>query len=834
MPKKKKHPFRVIASKGPYVPGIGPSGARIALVGEAPGAEEEDKGAPFVGKAGRKLNELLGEAGIDRAECYLTNIAKYRPPLNEFDRLDEIGIDVQEEANKTNKELRELSPNIVVALGDKALFYLTGKKGILKHRGSVLPAQYGGFKVLATIHPSALVRAENPWDKGDRIKAKRSVAPEIVIADLTKAKKESLTKEFSTPNRKLEIIKDAYSLYKFLESYKDKEPSIDIETFKCIPTCIAISFTPWHSVSVPLLPIPGCRGELRLTDTEYIAIWQTLARFFAQEDIKFIGQNIKFDLEKLISPAKLLHPFIRNKVAADTQMMAGTLYPELPRKLEFLTSIFTNEPFYKDEGRQFHPKKDPYETLLYYNAKDAAVTKEIKNTLDKELSDIRRSDFIPRAAKEKDEFTLKDFYYGYVNNLIDFYMDMEAEGLNVDVQRRQQLCSEYRGNFERIHRETVELIGGEYNPRSYTKDIPRIIVDVLQLPPRKGYGEEELVALLGNHTEEGSIQAKVIRNILNERQILTNNNYLEASPDADDIMRTSWNIVGTETGRSSTSNLEPPLRPFDEKPNKMGLAFQTLPKHGPFSEAIRGIFIAPEGYVFLERDYSQAEARIVSLLSDDQHILELFDTCDIHSLTASWIFSCSPEDITSDQRFIGKTTRHAGNYGMGKHRLMLDANATALKFGINIKLSEQEAGKILDIFHKRTPRIRSIFQREVRDIVQKSRMLWNPYGRLRQFFGYIKDEEVFAQLPQSTVPDCLRMAGLRIRKRAPWLRFCLEMHDAFVWKVKEDKIEEALKITKEEMEVEIDFKYCSITRGCMTIPTEAKVGKRLSELEKIA
>lgn len=828
-------------NKPPYVGGTGISGAKIALVGMAPGKEEEEKGLPFVGRSGKKLSELLEEAGINFSECYRTNVSKYRPPLDDMSRLDEVGIDYQEQVNNLFKELREVKPNIAIALGEEALKALTGRKGITKYRGSILPALYGDFKVLPTIHPSALLRAENPWERDQgKVKSQRSITPEIVIVDLIKAKKESNSKEFSTPERKLEIITSAHQLYKFLKSYDSKEPSIDIETFKCIPSCIAIAFTPWHSCSIPLLPIPGCRGELRLTPSEYIAIWKELGDFLNREDISFIGQNIKFDIEKLIAPAKLLHPFVRNKVAADTQVMMGILYPELPKKLEFSTSVLTNEPFYKDEGKQFNPKKDPYETFLLYNAKDSAVTKEVKIALDKELSEVRRSDYVPRAKADGDTFTLKDFYYNYMRELHDFYMDMEAEGLNVDIARRNELTESYKARYNDIHKETVELIGTDYNPRSYVKDVPKIMSEILKLPARKGYGEEELVSLMGNHTEKGSVQEKVIKNILSERQIFTNAKYLEASPDADNIMRSSWNQVGTETGRTSTSDLEPPLRPFGEKPHKMGLPFQTLPKHGPFAKAIRGIFVAPEGYVFLERDYSQAEARITLLLANDPENLKLFDTSDIHRLTASWIFGGSPQSrlgeegyIGDDKRFIGKVVRHAGNYGMGKHRLMLDANATALKFGIDTTISESEAAKVLDIFHKRTPKIRTIFQREVRDIVQRSRMLWNPYGRLRQFFGYLKDEEVYAQLPQSTVPDSLKMAGLRIRKRAPWMRFCMESHDSFVWKIRENRLDEALKISKEEMEVPIDFKYCSLQRGCITIPTEASIGTRLSELRKV-
>lgn len=65
------------------------------------------------------------------------------------------------------------------------------------------------------------------------------------------------------------------------------------------------------------------------------------------------------------------------------------------------------------------------------------------------------------------------------------------------------------------------------------------------------------------------------------------------------------------------------------------------------------------------------------------------------------------------------------------------------------------------------------------------------------------------------------------------MRICMEKHDELVWKVPEDKVDEALKITKEEMEVEIDFSKCSLPRGKIIIPTEAKIGTRLSDLKEI-
>lgn len=828
--------------KGKYVPGYGNGSAQLAFVGEAPGIEEEERGIPFVGKAGRKQDELNREAEIVRDNCYWTNIYKHKLPMNDFDLAYAIGLDYNVAVRELFSELRAIPTlNLVVALGDHALQALTGKKGITKFRGSVLPALYGDFKVLGTIHPSHIVRQESPWasEESSSPQMKRYATPEIVVADLIKAKKESLTRELSTPKRNIEIITDPYLLQKFIDSYLfSKEWGVDIELDppSGIPDMIGLAPVPHHSTVVPLLPIIGKEGELRLPPHVYVALYETLARLFAREDIKFIGHNIKFDFDKLIAVSKLIHPYLfHNKVAADTSLQASVLYSELPRKLEFLTSIFTNEPFYKDEGRLYNPKKDSYKVKMIYNGKDAAVTKEIKVAIDKELKDVRRSTYLPHC--KGDDFSLHDFYYNYINKFTGFYMDMEAEGLLVDVERHEQLVLEYSKSKIDIHKQTVDLLGGlDFNPRSHTKDVPHIVFNVLKLPRRKNLRADTMVALLGNHTEPGSKEAKILRGILDERIILTNFEYLQAAWDADGRMRSSWNPGGTETGRSSTSNLSPPLRPFKGKPYQIGLAFQTLPKHGPYSEKIRSVFIAPDGYSILERDYSQAEARVVSLLADDGETLRLFDSTDIHSLTASWIFGGTPESIKasgSEKRFIGKTVRHAGNYGMGKNRLMLDTNADALKFGINVQLNEKEADRILTIFHKKTPKIRSIFQREVRDECQKKRVLWNPFGRMRMFFGYLKDEEIYAQLPQSTIPDQLRFAGLRMWEKHKWLRFIMEMHDAFYWLVPDNRLQEALEITKREMEVEIDFSKCSLPRGKLLIPTEAKVGKRLNELVKV-
>ena len=97
--------------------------------------------------------------------------------------------------------------------------------------------------------------------------------------------------------------------------------------------------------------------------------------------------------------------------------------------------------------------------------------------------------------------------------------------------------------------------------------------------------------------------------------------------------------------------------------------------------------------------------------------------------------------VTTELRFVGKTTRHAGNYDMRKKRLMQIVNTDAKKFHIDIQISEWRAGQILDAFHNFSPKIRQVFHTEVVQALRDNeRTLVNPFGRRRQFFGRFDDE----------------------------------------------------------------------------------------------
>src|SRR5664280_1830162 len=138
----------------------GPPDARIMLVGEAPGKDENILGRPFVGYAGQTLDNLLGQAGIARYQCLVTNVAREQPPANKIsyffeDRKCTIPKPkMQAWIAKLKEEIELYKPNILIALGATALWALTGEKKISDFRGYILPCSLvPGRKVLATYHP---------------------------------------------------------------------------------------------------------------------------------------------------------------------------------------------------------------------------------------------------------------------------------------------------------------------------------------------------------------------------------------------------------------------------------------------------------------------------------------------------------------------------------------------------------------------------------------------------------------------------------------------------------------------------------------------------------
>ena len=150
------------------VPGEGPARARIMLVGEEPGDREDIEGKPFVGPAGRILDQALGEAGLDRSKLFVTNAVKHfkfemRGKRRLHKRPNAYEIDQCRHWFEFERTL--VKPEVIVAMGASAIRGVTGKSlTIAKVRGRLMPLADGG-QMIATVHPSYLLRIPDEADK---------------------------------------------------------------------------------------------------------------------------------------------------------------------------------------------------------------------------------------------------------------------------------------------------------------------------------------------------------------------------------------------------------------------------------------------------------------------------------------------------------------------------------------------------------------------------------------------------------------------------------------------------------------------------------------------
>lgn len=345
----------------------------IVFIGEAWGENEARFQTPFIGVAGQELSRMLAQAGYgnpllpynftsatrmisywDNTSFTLLNVFNERPAANNVELFyaklqDKVPVNrklprrrfgtsnhyLREEyvhhVETLHKELDRLKPNIIIALGNTALWALSLTPSISKLRGNILASNWG--KVIPTYHPAAVVRN---WSN-------RTIA----VLDLHKALRESKSPDISAPERIIWAEPTIDDLYKWWEDYGSKTEllAIDIETLKKIQVAeIGIA-----SSATMALHIPFVYKE----NNQYISWWKTVAEEIAAWDfvemvcrssVPKIGQNVlQYDAYFM---AKALGIPILN-ITKDTMTLSHCWQPELEKSLGFLGSLFLTEREWK-------------------------------------------------------------------------------------------------------------------------------------------------------------------------------------------------------------------------------------------------------------------------------------------------------------------------------------------------------------------------------------------------------------------------------------------------------------------------------------------------------
>jgi len=167
----------LVAGRTQVVVGEAPPGSRLVLVGEAPGAAEDESGHPFVGRSGQLLDRILGEVGLVRAEIAVLNVVKCRPPGNRTPRSAEVAAC----SGWLYRQLELIAPELICTLGLSAAQRFLGRRAVLAAaRGRVHLVE--GRRLLATYHPSAALRF---GPRGEPLAALR--ADLALVADLLRS-----------------------------------------------------------------------------------------------------------------------------------------------------------------------------------------------------------------------------------------------------------------------------------------------------------------------------------------------------------------------------------------------------------------------------------------------------------------------------------------------------------------------------------------------------------------------------------------------------------------------------------------------------------------------
>lgn len=325
--------------------GRGSPNAKFFIVGEAWGEEEERLGAPFMGRSGEELGRILQDAGIMASDCYYSNLVNARPPRNDLtlwipDKKKNITSDMVEVRGKwvkplvkegfesLKKELALVNPKMVIAVGNSALWALTGRSAITKWRGSLLTTDVAGLDpipLVPTYHPAAVLRMREwrPIAVHDLARACREVASPTPRPNWNFILRPSL-------DQVLSLLGD---LLRRAEGGEALTLDFDIETVGGHIRCFGFSWSRVDAICIPLMLL-DTTDSYWTAEEEAEIIWQ-FYRLVTHPRVGVRGQNLLFDFQYVY---RHWH-FIPN-LAQDSMITHHVLWAGMPKALAFQASMY--------------------------------------------------------------------------------------------------------------------------------------------------------------------------------------------------------------------------------------------------------------------------------------------------------------------------------------------------------------------------------------------------------------------------------------------------------------------------------------------------------------
>ncbi|MBS6009462.1 MAG: DNA polymerase I [Haemophilus parahaemolyticus] len=515
--------------------------------------------------------------------------------------------------------------------------------------------------------------------------------------------------------------------------------------------------------------------ELVKNQLDLTACLAQLKPILEDEQIKKIGQNIKYDLTVFAN-----HGIEVQGVAFDTMLESYTQNSTGRHNMDDLAERYLGHKtiaFEEIAGKgknQLTFDKIALDVASEYAAEDADVTMKLHQTLFPELEKT------PTLLKLFNEIEMP---------LVRVLSHIERNGVLIDPQKLLAQSQEIEQRLAEVEAEVHQAAGQEFNLAS-TKQLQEILFEKLGLPVKKktpkgapSTNEEVLDEL----AQEGHIVPKLLiehRGLSKLKSTYTDKLPQMINPKTGRV-HTSYHQAVTATGRLSSSD-----------PN-----LQNIPIRNEEGRRIRQAFIAREGYKIVAADYSQIELRIMAHLAHDEGMLKAFtEGKDIHRSTAAEIFGVSLEEVTNEQRRNAKAINFGLIYGMSE-------------FGLSNQLgiSRQEARTYMDAYFNRYPNVLQ-FMTDIKAKAAEQGYVETLLGR-RLYLPEIKSsngmrrkaaERVAINAPmQGTAADIIKVAMIGIDKEILGdenIKMIMQVHDELVFEVKAEMVEHYSQLIKMEME----------------------------------
>ncbi len=510
---------------------------------------------------------------------------------------------------------------------------------------------------------------------------------------------------------------------------------------------------------------------------------ETLKKFFENDNIEKIGQNIKYDFKVL----KKYGIELKGKLF-DTMLAHYLINPDARHNLETLSKNYLGYkmiPITKLIGKkgknQLSMIDVPIEDLCEYAVEDADITFQLKNILEKKLYELNQ-----KSLFEQVEIPL-----------IKVLSYMELEGINIDVSFLNNFSSVLDNDIYRLENKIFEKVGVKFNLAS-PKQLGVVLFEKLKIvdnPKKTKTGQystsEEVLSNL-------SKKNLIVVDILDWRSLIKlQNTYVKALPLQVNTLtkriHTQFNQAVAATGRLSSNH-----------PN-----LQNIPIRTAEGKQVRKAFCAVDNnHVILAADYSQIELRIIASLANELNMINAFNNGeDIHSSTASKIFGMAVENISKEQRSQAKTVNFGIIYGV-----------SAFGLSSQTSLTRKESKIIIDAYYESYPGLKSFINKQI-NFARENGYVETILGRRR----YLKDinsrnsivrsasERNAINAPiQGSAADIIKLAMININKRLKneklETKMMLQVHDELVFETPKKEIEKCVKIIRHEMENVFDLR----------------------------